>query len=133
MSATIPDPQASAATSAPPPTTIARTMPSPPTSPTTTPTGNLHYNASGKRMDTEPTTTPPPSQNEDMAKALLMLSTILGRKNPEKDNLTAHFEEQAAEKDAGARRVGTKSSRGTRKEHGKSCAIAMAKQVITNC
>lgn len=50
-------------------------------------------------MDTEPTTTPPPSQNEDMAKALLMLSTILGRKNPEKDNLTAHFEEQAAEKD----------------------------------
>ena len=28
-----------------------------------------------------------------------MLSTILQRKNPEKDNLTTHFEEQAAEKD----------------------------------
>ena len=100
---------AAAATATPPPTTANRTA-----SPTTTPTDSqaskpteaqtskpLKYDQQGMRA-TSPTTqveAPPSSDNSDMAKALLLLTSILQKRPEEKDRLAAHLEEQAAEKD----------------------------------
>jgi hypothetical protein len=87
-----------------PPTAVARQTPPTtqqpaPTTGTATPTYNTSGQPNTNSKQTAPETSQPSNDNADMAKALLLLTSILQKRPEEKDRLAAHLEEQAAEKD----------------------------------
>ena len=88
----------------PPTTTVARQTPAPtgqltpPPAATKAPTT---YDANGNPINynhAAATSHPQPQPQDDMAKALLMITQLLGRNRPE-DDLSTHFRQQAEEKD----------------------------------